>query len=481
MPVKLTDIPEDILFNISEYLTIPDILNLKQTCRVLHAFGSTDYLWHKLVEGLGLPLDLPPGLVANVASADELQYQAMRAMKLERNWRKPTSVIKQYRRFTDPGQEVFVHMQLLPGGKWLLAVQRYHRLLMTRPNTRVAVWSLTAAPTSSRVFSVEFMGNYRCSTMSLLDDGHSAILAIALSEENEELLEIRRIALYASDSSYQDRTSAPVRRIHLPEHALNEYKVIQDVVMQGNILAATVAIFGDNGGVSFHVLLLDTSDENSIPQWVDYQYTKDLGSLRVRVQENKIFFVGQSRNTTVIRVHKLPSAYDVKTSAALQLDEHIAQYENTLPDGFATMADELYIPGSLRTTIPVVMFDAIGARGTACGYVFVFHLTDKAGKESDRHGIFIPYPSATSQRNVQLGATGLRMVWVEHDLESGRNRLMKFSMPTTDRGHIHGVLLPDQPNLPFALNACNAIAFDEISGRLCLALYDGSVHILDFV
>ncbi len=78
------------------------------------------------------------------------------------------------------------------------------------------------------------------------------------------------------------------------------------------------------------------------------------------------------------------------------------------------------------------------------------------------------------------------MVWLEHDLESGRNRVMKFEAGGMDNGRsesqiLHGLLLPPQPDLPFALNACNALAFDEVTGRLCLAFYDGSLHVLDFV
>lgn len=75
------------------------------------------------------------------------------------------------------------------------------------------------------------------------------------------------------------------------------------------------------------------------------------------------------------------------------------------------------------------------------------------------------------------------MVWLEHDLESGRNRILKFETGGMERGRsqiLHGLLLPPQPDLPFVLSACNALAFDEITGRLCLAFYDGSLHALDF-
>ena len=82
---------------------------------------------------------------------------------------------------------------------------------------------------------------------------------------------------------------------------------------------------------------------------------------------------------------------------------------------------------------------------------------------------------------------GGKQGWMEHELETGRNRVLKFQMGGEDweRPHekmrvVHGLLLPPEPNLPFALNMCNSLAFDEVSGRLCLAFYDGGLHVLDF-
>ena len=57
-------------------ITDPVIVDATQTCRVLHAFGTTDYLWHRLIEDFGLPLDIPQNVAPNNLSADEAQEAA---------------------------------------------------------------------------------------------------------------------------------------------------------------------------------------------------------------------------------------------------------------------------------------------------------------------------------------------------------------------------------------------------------------------
>lgn len=164
---------------------------------------------------------------------------------------------------------------------------------------------------------------------------------------------------------------------------------------------------------------------------------------------------------------------------------------HSLPSEVNAMADMLHVPRVLTSTIPVTMFDITGASGlSAWGYTihYPFDLHTNGipdGKEST--SVWIPCRDATSQQLVHIGTTGRRMVWIEHELETGRNRLMKFQLASEDWEDrsgksrvVHGLLLPREPNLPFTLSACNSLAFDEVSGRLCLAFYDGGLHILDF-
>lgn len=90
-------------------------------------------------------------------------------------------------------------------------------------------------------------------------------------------------------------------------------------------------------------------------------------------------------------------------------------------------------------------------------------------------------PGSTSIEFVKIGTRGHRAVWLEHDWELQRFRLMKLSAPVGHGKPTVGVLLPPDPELPFSPRECQSLAFDEVTGRVCLGLYTGGLYILDFV
>lgn len=90
-------------------------------------------------------------------------------------------------------------------------------------------------------------------------------------------------------------------------------------------------------------------------------------------------------------------------------------------------------------------------------------------------------PGSTSIEFVKIGTRGHRAVWLEHHWELQRFRLMKLSVPVGHGKPSVGVLLPSDPELPFSPRECQSLAFDEVTGRVCLGLYKGDLYILDFV
>lgn len=215
---SLLNLPDDVLLTIALSLSIQDVLSLKQvrvtplfwrpsltlrrvatqTCRVLHAFGTTDYLWHRLIEDFDLPLDIPQNVASNGLSAEELQEVAIKAMRLEVNWRKPISSIKRSAKVQGMTQEQCVHMQFLPGGKWLLTIQRYHRLLMTRFTTRMSIWSVEDLHHPHRILSVELKGSYRASAFCLCKGCNSATLAVGLHETHGEWANMFHLCVFSN-------------------------------------------------------------------------------------------------------------------------------------------------------------------------------------------------------------------------------------------------------------------------------------------
>lgn len=87
----------------------------------------------------------------------------------------------------------------------------------------------------------------------------------------------------------------------------------------------------------------------------------------------------------------------------------------------------------------------------------------------------------SSAQLAQVGALGTRAVWLEHNWETQQNCVMKLSYDPHTGTSTVGMLLSTAPPLPFSPNMCHSLAFDEVTGRLCLGLYDGNVYVLDFV
>jgi hypothetical protein len=91
-----------------------------------------------------------------------------------------------------------------------------------------------------------------------------------------------------------------------------------------------------------------------------------------------------------------------------------------------------------------------------------------------------PVPQSTSIEVVKLGTNGHRAIWLEHNWDTQQFRLMKLSATLEDQPRV-GVVLPPDPELPFSPRECQSLAFDEVTGRICVGLYTADLFILDFV
>jgi hypothetical protein len=89
-----------------------------------------------------------------------------------------------------------------------------------------------------------------------------------------------------------------------------------------------------------------------------------------------------------------------------------------------------------------------------------------------------PGTNGTFAPVVCVGITGRRAVWQERHWEQEETRLMRLSH--TSAGSVTGVLVPSHPALPFTPAACHSLAFDEVTGRLCVGLETGELYILDY-
>lgn len=179
MASNLESAPEDVVLEVFLRCTVLDILSLKQvgrhpaerlhvdslltatqTCRVLYTLGSSDYLWHKIVPTIRIPLEIPADVDPNSLSGAELQKIVIKAIRLEHNWRKPTSRITRMTPILqEPGGVPIDEMRLLPGARWLVTAQRNRPLW--RLSTTISLWCLKDVDAIYRSTQMEITGTYR--------------------------------------------------------------------------------------------------------------------------------------------------------------------------------------------------------------------------------------------------------------------------------------------------------------------------------
>lgn len=148
------------------------------------------------------------------------------------------------------------------------------------------------------------------------------------------------------------------------------------------------------------------------------------------------------------------------------------------------LADSIYLPRQSTSALAVFVVDD-REENSPIGRILTFSLDDKtwaAGSAVRSESVRLPVDS--SLRIIGVGATGFRTVWTEYNFETTRSRLMKMEFGMNSEGKLeinHGVLLPADPPLPFSMDSCCALAFDETTGRLCLGLLEGELRVVDFL
>lgn len=197
------------------------------------------------------------------------------------------------------------------------------------------------------------------------------------------------------------------------------------------------------------------------------------------------------QNTTAVHVYKVPPikgrSETHSDSTFIDLGSPMVKYEHDLSPSHRSHADMLYVPQKFGSTIPVVMFDISGTHARRrVGYVIHFPL--QVGSSNDggsgnskpieaARTVCIPCVEDTSELHIEIGIIGHRLIWVEHDLESSWERVMKFEESVSGST----VLIPSRPDLPFEIGVYSGIAIDEATGRLGLSFHDGSIYVLDYV
>ncbi|EPQ54085.1 hypothetical protein GLOTRDRAFT_94456 [Gloeophyllum trabeum ATCC 11539] len=535
-------LPDDILLDIFIRLSIPDVLALKQasslTCRAIYTLALTDYLWHQLASDLArtVPLPLPANTSVQALPATDLQPLCTTALRLDLNWRRPEPTIRRFVSVTSGPDNVSIsEICWLPGAHWLVTAQRNRP--MGRQSTTFTFWNVGHEP--FRAAALEAPGYYRHMSVGIQEDEHgehSALLALTVTVKGEELLQVYSVRLSSiadpdtfHAQSLVSQTITPMsstEKVALKHHITRPVLsagIFYEVVMCGEVVAATLVNLFDMPGVAHQILLLNI--RTGVKRLVDVLYKETHLRMHITLYPTEIVITGALEDTLVTRAHALPPEFlpasprrstsrSPSTSptrfppcsspqpSGARRDEEPSPIDlgppildaviSKLPNAVDFVPSDSPGPGappSPSLTFMTVRF----VEGTmARVYLATVPLPTAAysppSVPARRFAVFpttIHLPMSLSGGTLtiehpRLGPAGRRGVWVQRNVETEEVRVVRIANGGLGGGAEVHTLLSAYPNLPFRPNSVRALAFDEARGRLAVGLFNGEVYVLDY-
>ncbi|KAJ7494709.1 hypothetical protein B0H11DRAFT_2003077 [Mycena galericulata] len=484
MTPPLLSLPSDILIAILILLRPEHLLVLGQTCRVLHEFTLDDYVWHRLVDKSDLPLDIEPYVDRNNLSAKALQAIVTNALRVEHNWRKLDSRINRVVRL-EPDNIINVSQIQFIGSHWLGVLRR------STLAASLSVWRVAG----TRAYRAAFLDipapSVPLKFSATMQRGCKEVLiALISSTTSGTVLSAYSIFLKSeTDNGFALPSPRALYTIHRPESEGQFY----EVHVCGHLIAVGIPKFVNSVLSPSAYRILFINYVTGVQCLVNPGLPERFLQLHFKLSPQHLVLAGVCNGSTlVLRSHELPAYLLDETAPRLAknsvraLPTPNAEYEaqTTISDlDYNLSADSTH---SL-SHISVISFHSINV-GKAHDYIFHFpldsslHGVDKGegNKPSSFVNSFSTHVSASAEI-VCLGETGHRAIWLERRWTSDEYTLMKATFSPNVRQPVAvQPLLARHAALPFELSTVVSLAFEEASGRVCLAVHTGELYMLEF-
>ncbi|KAF9237675.1 hypothetical protein BU15DRAFT_75873 [Melanogaster broomeanus] len=477
---------QDILILVCLLLSIEDVLNLMQTCRGMHAFGSLDYLWHKLIAGWDIPLDIPPNVSLTTLSSDFLQKAAINALRLDRRWRDSTSPLLYAKRIISPNSAFVDGLHLLPGGRWLVTLQ-YEETV----RTHVTLWSLKD-PSDPPIFRITVDGRVRFLQAHHHHEMEQLTIGIAFARGAMETIRVYNVRL-------QDDFRNAARHLLTFEATSGELSAfgrLSGMKICGQIMAVVFVPLSSppsqNAGKLVCVnLLTKAAAVIECPDW-----SFPWGRLKLFHRYLAIITLSFIRENTSADIcfHELPSVILAKIPhpSVPHWPETLALKSSPTANTSWTTDRALALELSddvLTTTGETCSFSMFGCRprmryGSATDASVAVIQVSFDGTNIHCIPSAVPCRALPSVGEVRASPSGRRAVWLNPDPDTRECTLMKFASGrtsgNTEVGPCISVLMPSFSGLPFSPRDFYSFAFDEISCKLAVSLSSGELYMLHY-
>ncbi|KAF9267784.1 hypothetical protein L218DRAFT_1073872 [Marasmius fiardii PR-910] len=465
-PPHILRLPTDALILILRELSISSLLSVQQTCRVLHALcSSDDYIWHTI--NLDLPLNVAPHVSPQSLPGSELRQLAVNALRIDHNWGRRHTVLRRIQHVHHGG--IISEMRLL-SSEWLVTLSR----TSTGGASVLSVWNIRQSSSTNRVQAV------------VLEALHSPKLATCFQNAGTELL----VAVYFCSASRRELLRVynfPLAKSGADGLPDSRYLVsqlsgknIQGTAFEAHIFQSIVAVGlaqFDNGfdPPRYRILLADIN--TGFYYLAHIHGSEELSQMHFRLFPGLLFVTGIHQGNLVFLKYDIThlaftSSEDVQLGPPIE--EFISPVKITSSPGFDYTLSAENFSRSLTSMTALTYHQTPTFR-----HIITFPL--KRTHQRDVLAHTLPSTSASAIDIICVGHSGQRAVWLERRWDTDAFVLMKGSFPSgSDRKPSVSTLVPPHTALPFEFHACQSLAFDEATGRVCVGLHTGDLYLLDF-
>ncbi|KAJ3714243.1 hypothetical protein C8R42DRAFT_683471 [Lentinula raphanica] len=483
MTSSLLSLPDDVLIVILVALRARDLISISLTCRALYVFcRNTDYIWHAI--DIDLPLNLPHEDIGSI-SADELRRHCVEGLRVEHNWHNNPPNLKALSRIDHGG--IIDQMQCLPP-RWLVSMARVSTGL--GPRCVLSIWDCDIPGHAKKIESISLEPRGLSRFAARLSDDRTHLSIVLFGSARAEIVRVYHIPLQAE---HRDDSNKYITSRVMADSVVES---VFEADIYGEVVSCLLARFETEQPV-YQIMILNVKSGKHMRIHVDVPAT--IVKLQIRlfpgsllllsgVQGPRNIFLKMYAYDMTNSMRELESSYTDSTSSPRQnLGTSCAEY-NTAPFGGRSLGVEYQLSKGHLSTISALVFTG----GTNNQIIrFPIH-SDNNGtttfqQQNSLQTFTFPrardvevYPESTA-----LGLRGRRAVWLERKRDEDSDRmnfnLMKGSFPSNQSGALDvGPLLSEHKALPFGLDTCLSVAFDEAKGRVFLGLYTGDIYVLDF-